>query len=51
MKSIGYNLDGYGWIPLACFSWVVFTGCAGVVPLPFVVISETLPLKVYIKFH
>lgn len=46
LQKIYYDLNGYGWIPLASFSFVLFAGCCGVVPLPFVIISEIMPQEV-----
>ena len=38
------------WIPLFCFSVIIFSGGFGVLPLPFVIISEIIPEKVFIKY-
>ncbi|KAG4071907.1 hypothetical protein HA402_006068 [Bradysia odoriphaga] len=43
LQSKGYDLTGLGLIPLISFSVVLFAQSCGVVPLPFVVISEILP--------
>lgn len=46
LQSIEYDLEGYGWVPLVSFSFVLFVGCCGVGPLPFVIISEIMPQEV-----
>lgn len=46
MKSIGYPLEAFGWVPIACFSFGVFFAYLGIITLPFLVISEILPEKV-----
>lgn len=46
LKSLGVNVDGLGWIPVVSFGLVLFIASCGVLPLPFVVISEIIPEKV-----
>lgn len=46
LKRIGYNLDGFGTVPLASFSFSLFLGCCGLMPLPFVIVSEIMPQEV-----
>lgn len=46
LKTYDYDLTGLGIIPLISFSVVLFAQSCGVVPLPFVVISEILPQEV-----
>ncbi len=46
LQNYGYDLSGLGVIPLISFSVVLFAQSCGVVPLPFVVISEILPKEV-----
>lgn len=48
LQSKGYDLTGLGLIPLLSFSVVLFAQSCGVVPLPFVVISEILPREVHL---
>lgn len=50
LQTTGYDLTGLGVIPLISFAVVVFAQSCGVVPLPFVVISEILPREVKIIF-
>lgn len=45
-KTQGYNLDSLSWIPIACFSFIIFIGAVGVLTLPFLVIAEIMPEKV-----
>lgn len=46
LQTSGYDLTGLGLIPLVSFAVVLFAQSCGVVPLPFVVISEILPQEV-----
>lgn len=45
-KQDGYDVSSYGWIPLSCFSFVIFIASIGVLTLPFLVIAELIPEKV-----
>ncbi|XP_061391180.1 facilitated trehalose transporter Tret1 [Musca vetustissima] len=40
------DLTTGSWIPVACFSFIIFIGCWGVITLPFVVVAEIMPPKV-----
>lgn len=46
LKSLGYSLDGLGWLPIASFSFCIFIASWGVLTLPFMVIAEIMPEKV-----
>lgn len=46
LRRIGYDLEGFGTVPLASFSFILFVGCCGLMPLPFVVVSEIMPQEV-----
>lgn len=46
LVSMGFSLDGYGWIPLVCFSLVMFFASCGILSIPFYVVAEILPVKV-----
>lgn len=46
LQSIGNELEGFKWIPLASFSYILFIGSAGLIPLPFIIISEIMPQEV-----
>lgn len=39
----GYLSHPLGWIPVVSFSFSIFISCWGIIPLPYVVISELLP--------
>ena len=41
----GYSISSFDWVPVTSLSFVVLTASLGIVPLPFVVIAEVLPLK------
>lgn len=41
------NLMYFNWVPLVSFSFYVFISCIGVLPLPFVILAEILPPKVW----
>ncbi|XP_058058247.1 facilitated trehalose transporter Tret1-like [Anopheles bellator] len=43
---MGYDLTMVAWLPLVCFSVVIFVGSLGVLSLPFVVLGEIMPQKI-----
>lgn len=45
-NEIGYDLVQYSWVPLASFSMFIFVSCFGILPLPFIVLTEILPAEV-----
>ncbi|XP_050086387.1 facilitated trehalose transporter Tret1-like [Anopheles aquasalis] len=45
-QTLGYDLTVVRWLPLVCFSAVLLVGSLGVLPLPFVVLGEIMPLKI-----
>lgn len=47
MNTQGVNLQHFNWVPLVSFSFYVFITCFGVLPLPFVILAEILPQKVF----
>lgn len=51
MKTLGYDLHEYSWIPLVSFSFVIFIANFGVLTLPFLVLSEISPPKVIIDLN
>lgn len=44
--ELRFDLSSYNWMPLASFSLFVFISCFGILPLPFIVLTEILPAKV-----
>lgn len=46
LSENGYDLSNYNFVPLVSFSTFVFISCFGILPLPFIVISEILPAEV-----
>ncbi|XP_055545654.1 facilitated trehalose transporter Tret1-2 homolog isoform X1 [Wyeomyia smithii] len=46
IKSIGHDVTAYNWLPLVCFSTVIFVASLGVLTLPFVVLAEIMPQKI-----
>lgn len=46
LKSFGYSIEAFNWIPLTSFSYVLFVANIAVLTLPLVVISEILPTNV-----
>lgn len=46
MKTLGFDLHEFSWIPLVSFSFVIFIANFGVLTLPFLVLSEISPPKV-----
>lgn len=49
LKLTGYDLNEFGWIPIASFSFIIFMANWGIVAIPFLVISEIMPEKVCIS--
>uniref|UniRef100_A0A1L8DFA2 Putative sugar transporter n=3 Tax=Nyssomyia neivai TaxID=330878 RepID=A0A1L8DFA2_9DIPT len=45
LSSIGYNLEGYEWIPVVALSAVMLISAIGVVALPYPIIAELMPTK------
>lgn len=43
MKSWQWNVETYNWIPIASFSFVLFTASLAILTLPFTVIGEIMP--------
>lgn len=46
LKSSGYNVAPFNFIPVASFSFVIFIAAFAVLTLPFLVISEIMPEKI-----
>lgn len=46
LNNLGYDLSTCAWIPLASFSFTIFVACMGVLPLPFLILSEIMPPKI-----
>lgn len=45
LKTWGYEVESYNWIPIASFSFVLFIASWAVLTLPFLVIPEIMPEK------
>lgn len=45
-KFLGYDVESFAWLPLVCFSFVIFIGSVGVLTLPFLVLAEVMPQKI-----
>lgn len=45
LASMAFNVEDYNWIPLAAFSFSIFIASFAVLTLPFLVISELMPIK------
>lgn len=46
LNENGLDLTACNWIPLMSFSTFVFISCFGILPLPFIVLTEILPAEV-----
>lgn len=46
IKKSGVDVSEVSWLPLLCFSAVIFIGNVGVASVPYVVIAEMVPIKV-----
>lgn len=45
LSENGFDLTDYYWVPLLSFSTFVFISCFGILPLPFIILTEILPTK------
>lgn len=46
LNENGYDLSELNWMPLISFSTFIFISCFGILPLPFIVLTEILPAEV-----
>lgn len=46
LKDQGYALNGLNWLPVVTFSLFIFVSAIGILPVPYVIVSEVLPQKV-----
>lgn len=46
LKTLGFAMDGWSWIPIVSFSFCIFIASWGVLTLPFLVIAELTPEKI-----
>lgn len=46
LNESGLDLRAYSWAPLLSFSTFIFISCFGILPLPFIVLTEILPAEV-----
>lgn len=50
LKSQGFNVESFSWIPLLAFSLVIFIANWGLMTLPFMIVSEISHPKVIIAY-
>lgn len=43
LKSMGYEVGAFNWIPVASFSFVIFIANWGILTLPCLIIAEIMP--------
>lgn len=46
VRSWGVDVDEFSWIPVTSLSFVIFVASLGILTLPLIVISETMPEKI-----
>lgn len=46
LKERGYSMEGFTWVPVTCFSFVIFIASVGILSLAFLVMAELIPEKV-----
>lgn len=46
LNEMEYNLEAFNWVPVVSFSMFIFVSAIGITPVPYVIVSEVLPLKV-----
>lgn len=49
LNENGFDVEQYNYVPLLGFSTFVLINCFGILPLPFIVLTEILPAEV--KYH
>lgn len=42
------NTKNLEWIPLLCVSGIIFFGCMGILPMPYIITDEIYPKKVFV---
>lgn len=45
-QEYGYDVSAFAWLPMAGFGMMVFLANWGLMPLPFLVVSEVMPDRV-----
>lgn len=40
------DVKSYNWVPVVAFSAMIFIAACGALPIPYVILSEILPVKV-----
>lgn len=48
MSVHGYDVDAMRLVPVLSLSFVIFVASMGIIPIPYIIIAEVLPRKVYI---
>lgn len=51
LKSFDFNLEGFKWLPIVSFAFCIFIASWGVLTLPFLVIAEIMPAKVFFELN
>lgn len=46
-NEFDYDLEEWNWIPVVSFSMFIFVSAIGINPVPYVIVSEVLPQKVF----
>ncbi|KAJ6649315.1 Facilitated trehalose transporter Tret1 [Pseudolycoriella hygida] len=46
LNSIGYYVQPFSWVAIASFSSMLFLASCGIIPLPYVILSEVMPHKI-----
>lgn len=46
LKSNGYPVEAFNWLPVLCLSFSIFVAALGILSIPFIVLSEIMPEKV-----
>lgn len=46
LNSLGYYVQPFSWLAIASFSSMLFLASCGIIPLPYVILSEIMPDKV-----
>ncbi|KAG4073998.1 hypothetical protein HA402_014203 [Bradysia odoriphaga] len=46
MNSLGYYVQPFSWVAVASFSSMLFLASCGIIPLPYVILSEIMPDRI-----
>lgn len=51
LNSLGYQVSPYSWVAIVSFAAMLFLASCGMMPLPYIIMAETMPEKVIAKLE